>query len=157
MANEVMSEVNWTVIGSILAFMIPVCLTFIGVWIKHYSSPSEVKKLKTDVDESNKRLSDKIDKLTLELENFEKDFDLKLNNFKESIENRHFGDHDELAEKINVAKEDLANLHADIRVLQTHQENSDKSFSEMREDYKTLVKRFETIVDKMIEFMSSTD
>jgi chromosome segregation ATPase len=157
MAEEVISGVNWTVVFGILAAVVPICLTFIGVWLKHFSSPSEVKRLKEDFDKSNKELLTKLSELTKELEAFEKDFDEKLNNFRESIERKHFGDHDELSEKINKAKEELAKLHADIRVLQTNQDNSDKSFVEMREDYKNLVKRFETIVDKMIEYMANTD
>jgi chromosome segregation ATPase len=164
MDSEIWGNINWTVVWSIFAFTVPVCLTFFGLWIKNYSSPSEIKKLKQEVDDFKLEIDDchediviKIDSLVNSIQNLSNDFDKKLNGFRKNLEDKHYGDHDEIIEKINNAKADLAKLNADIMVLQTNQANNEKTLDEIKEDYKNVTKRLESIVDKMIAYMSAND
>ena len=155
--------VNWTLIGGLLATVIPIVVGVVAVLLKIYGEKTTIADsalrespiiidMKADtekkLDSITQRINENLSSITEKIR--------EANHSKETLKGETTKALEEQRRTLDELKNMVFTMRTDLGILRTENDHQNKSIEELQNDNRELVTRLENLVKELYDYLNST-
>ena len=157
------NPINWTLIGGILAFLIPILISVVTVIIKIYGEKTKIAEsvlrespVIQDIQTTQKNSETTI---TEKIKNGVNDLTEKIkeaNTARETFRNETNRSLEQNRQNIEELRAMIYEMRSNLEIMRNENENQGRSIEELRHDNRELVNRLEGLVRELYDYLNSS-